>query len=761
MKKNILKIELVAPAGGPEQLIAAMNAGADAVYIGYTKYGARAYAGNFSFGQLRWAAEKARLSGKKIYLTLNTILKDEEIPELLGFLNNYFTICTDGIIIQDMGLLKIISDLYPDIPVHASTQMNIHNSGALDFAASSGFARAVLAREMTLDEINEISPEKKIKLEAFGHGSQCYGYSGLCYFSSFTGGRSGNRGRCTQPCRMKYEPVPVHENKEGYKPAKPRFLLSKNDMCTLGILPRIIKSGIDALKIEGRMKTPEYVAIVVKIYRKYIDFYYSNPGGYYVQKEDMAKISQIFSRGLGTGYYEGEVGDIVDPDRSGSIGNLAGRIKKVFPGSRKKKGSILIAGKMPVRQGDVLEIWTKKGSIRLGVKEISRKTNKNRYEHKLNVDDYEAYSPKDRVFKYFDKKLDGEAKSLFIYDKPGKDSKKDTIEGIHSGSRLKEYLEQNNIDPSRKKDNSRKTLKASLSLRIYNTGRIKEAIDTGADNIIISDAENLLCAGGSDNNSILESVESIKGFPGKIIIDTPDIIYDRDMDNLLTALEDLLVYKKAQVRISNIGLLEAIMNSGNIKREDKYILLGGMLNISNTLSTLFYENSCPHIAGLEFSPEIDRFEMADIITSLKKICNNKYTFSLFGHGYFRVITARHRIGPGKRQDGFKGPVFLKDRKNYRFRVLEDEMQNTNIYNSRKTCALFDLDKVIGAGINDLVIDSIFIGPGETEKLVRSYRKALSLIGAGQIERYKEHAGNLKTDPLFKDYSRGHLLQGVE
>jgi collagenase-like PrtC family protease len=223
----------------------------------------------------------------------------------------------------------------------------------------------------------------------------------------------------------------------------------------------------------------------------------------------------------------------------------------------------------------------------------------------------------------------------------------------------------------------------------------------------------------------------------------------------------LLVKKNTRVRVSNIGLLDAIKNSDRINRNGRYILLGSTLNISNTLSALFYDSSNPFIGGWEFSPEIDRFETADIINSFRKAHKGEYTFSFFGHGYFKIITARHRLRHSKKTNGSNSPTALKDRKNYKFKIKEDEAQNTNIYNSRKICTLFDLDMVIESGINDIVIDSIFIDPGKIEKLVKSYRKALTLLEKGSIENYKKHINNLKSDPLFQDYSRGHLLQGVE
>ncbi|GAG64677.1 unnamed protein product, partial [marine sediment metagenome] len=262
MNHTINKIELTAPAGGWDQLVAAVNAGADSVYMGYKKFGARAYAENFDINQIKKAVGFAHSHDVKVYLTLNTLIKDREIPEVINFLNQYIYICSDGIIIQDYGIYKILKDLFKNIPIHASTQLNIHNIYSLKLSGNLGFKRAILAREMTLDEIKDLCKKKLMEIEVFGHGSQCYSYSGSCYFSSFVGGRSGNRGKCTQPCRMKYKILERDAGKYNYIIADGSYIFSKSDLCVPGIIPEIIEAGISAIKIEGRMKSPEYVGMV-------------------------------------------------------------------------------------------------------------------------------------------------------------------------------------------------------------------------------------------------------------------------------------------------------------------------------------------------------------------------------------------------------------------------------------------------------------------------------------------------------------------
>ena len=202
------RLELVSPAGSLDQLKAAVNAGADAVYLAYEKYGARASAENFNLDRLENAVKFAHSRDVKVFLALNTLIKEKELNELLDFIFHLSKkINFNGIIVQDFAVKKIIKELFPELPVHASTQLNIHNTFSLEYLKQSGFKRVVLAREMTLNEIREISSKNILDIEIFGHGSQCYSYSGQCYLSSFVGERSGNRGRCPQPCRMKYNLV--------------------------------------------------------------------------------------------------------------------------------------------------------------------------------------------------------------------------------------------------------------------------------------------------------------------------------------------------------------------------------------------------------------------------------------------------------------------------------------------------------------------------------------------------------------------------
>ena len=291
------RVELLAPAGGYETMVGAFNAGADAVYLGGSKFGARAYADNFDTQQVLDAISYAHLHDKKIYMTVNTLVKEKEIGQVYDFMLPFAENKLDGVIVQDYGVMRLIRDEFPDIELHASTQQTVTGVYGARLLKELGCCRVVPARELSLMEMQAIREKAGVEVEAFIHGAMCYCYSGVCLFSSMVGERSGNRGRCAQPCRLPYQ----IQGKKGDE----TYPLSLKDMCTINIIPELIRAGIDSFKIEGRMKRPEYAAGVTSLYRKYIDMYYENPsGGIRVSDEDMEILKGLYLRtGISEGYY--------------------------------------------------------------------------------------------------------------------------------------------------------------------------------------------------------------------------------------------------------------------------------------------------------------------------------------------------------------------------------------------------------------------------------------------------------------------------
>lgn len=302
-----MKAELLAPAGSYEGLQAVVKAGADAVYIGGSMFGARAYANNPQQDEMLEAIDYAHIHGKQIYLTVNTLLKNKELyGQLYDFLAPYYQQGIDAVIVQDLGVLSFLKKEFPNLPIHASTQMAVTGAKGAGLLKEAGVSRIVTARELSLKEIHEIYQETGMEIESFVHGALCYCYSGMCLFSSMLGGRSGNRGRCAQPCRLPYT---AYKGKQQISQEEQSYLLSPKDMCTVDILPEILQAGVYSLKIEGRMKRPEYAAGVTSVYRKYLDLYEKNPKNYGVTSEDRQILLDLYQRdGFNQGYYHSHNG---------------------------------------------------------------------------------------------------------------------------------------------------------------------------------------------------------------------------------------------------------------------------------------------------------------------------------------------------------------------------------------------------------------------------------------------------------------------
>ena len=295
MKSLHTQIELLAPAGSFQGFLGAVNGGADAVYLAGNRFGARAFADNFTEEEILEAIFIAKLFGVKVYLTVNTLLKNMEMNELYDYIKPLYEKGLTGVIIQDFGVFRFFKEHFPGLELHASTQMTVTSVEGALFLKEQGAKRVVLSRELTLKEVKEIV-DAGVETECFIHGSMCYCYSGQCLFSSLIGGRSGNRGRCAQPCRLPYKTE--GKNKDTY-------CFSLKDMCTLEHLPELIDSGIASFKIEGRMKNPAYAAWVTRIYRKYIDYYLANPDKpYKVDPKDLEQLKTLYIRtALHNGYY--------------------------------------------------------------------------------------------------------------------------------------------------------------------------------------------------------------------------------------------------------------------------------------------------------------------------------------------------------------------------------------------------------------------------------------------------------------------------
>ena len=331
---------LLAPAGSYEGLQAVVKAGADAVYIGGSMFGARAYANNPQQDEMLEAIDYAHIHGKQIYLTVNTLLKNKELyGQLYDYLAPYYQQGIDAVIVQDLGVLSFLKKEFPNLSIHASTQMAVTGARGAELLKEAGVSRIVTARELSLKEIYEIYQKTGMEIESFVHGALCYCYSGMCLFSSMLGGRSGNRGRCAQPCRLPYT---AYKDKQQISREDQSYLLSPKDMCTIDILPEILQAGVYSLKIEGRMKRPEYAAGVTSIYRKYLDLYEKNPKNYEVTAEDKQMLLDLYQRdGFNQGYYHSHNGKemiaVVNQKEQNKKQKIAGKRNEVLFEQLKKE----------------------------------------------------------------------------------------------------------------------------------------------------------------------------------------------------------------------------------------------------------------------------------------------------------------------------------------------------------------------------------------------------------------------------------------
>ena len=405
-------VELLSPVGDFECLKAAVQNGANAVYFGANMFSARAFATNFGDDELEKAINYAKLRGVKTNLTLNTLIRNDEFEEAINVAKKAYEYGIDAIIIQDLGLATKLLEYFPDINLHASTQMTVTNLNGVKELEKLGFKRVVLAREASLEEIKNICQNSNMEIEVFIHGALCVSYSGQCLFSSMVGGRSGNRGKCAQPCRLPYSLID-----ENGKTLDKGYLLSPRDLCTLEYLPDLIKAGVSSFKIEGRMKSPTYVATVTRIYRKYIDlakdFLEGKISKFVIQESDKQTLLQVFNRGnFSSGYLSNLPNrEFVFKEKPNNMGIYLGKIIKYNP----SKGLVTVKLENPVSIGDTVsfehedskykisELMDKKTNIKSG--QVSQIVTFGRMKGNIKLND--------KIYKMADKALTLEATNSY------------------------------------------------------------------------------------------------------------------------------------------------------------------------------------------------------------------------------------------------------------------------------------------------------------------------------------------------------------
>lgn len=406
------KMELLAPVGSSEALRAAVQNGADAVYFGGKLFNARQFADNFSIDEIKEKVRYAHLRGVLVYVTVNTLLANAELPALADFVYELYHSQVDALILQDLGAVELIRTVFPEMELHASTQMTIHNSPGVRFLQERGFARAILAREVSLANITRIGEKVTLPLEVFAHGALCVCYSGQCLMSSMIGGRSGNRGRCAQPCRLAYTLVDA-DGKE--IKAEGEHLLSPRDLKMIENLPLLAQAKVSSIKIEGRMKRPEYVATVIRNYRQYVDVLYADQAKFKVTAEAEKELAQIFNREFTTGYFMEKPGPhLMSYQRPNNRGIKLGRVVRFDP----RTDSVTVHLEEPLAVGDGYVIWVTRGGRLAGeIKSLKKgNTSVSRAEEGEVTFPVQGGRPSigDRVFKTLDYALMEKATSTYV-----------------------------------------------------------------------------------------------------------------------------------------------------------------------------------------------------------------------------------------------------------------------------------------------------------------------------------------------------------
>ena len=782
------KVELLSPVGDFECLVAAVQNGADAVYFGANKFNARINGTNFSNDDLKRAIEYAKLRNVKTYLTLNTLIKNNEFEESARLIKYAYECGIDAIIMQDLGLTKFAIEKFPDLEIHASTQMTAHNVEGVKKLKELGFKRVVLSRELNLKEIKEIYDETKMDLEMFIHGALCISYSGQCLMSSIIGQRSGNRGKCAGTCRLPYELI----NKEENKTVDKGYLLSSKDVCTLDIIPEIIKSGAMSFKIEGRMKTPEYVGVVTSIYRKYIDLALSG-NVYKVDEEDRKKLMQVFNRGgFSTGYINGKLGkNMMYTKRPNHMGVFLGKVMSYNPNrgyikvkleeeidlgdsirinESSCKTSELMKNNNNIKTAQVGEIVTLgriKGEINVG--DLVYKTVSQKLENQIN-----QISSKENVKRKALAKVDieiGKPISFEVVDNATKKSfkvKGNIVEAAQKQGtdeeRIKEQirktggtifeieniemnLEQNAFVPIKEiNELRRKVLECLEELLRESIARkpkkveIKElGIKEKREKTKVALCLNLVKENYNYKNlnkvdriylpisevMLTKNQEKIKEITN--VADT--YLY---MPNIIRDEHKQIIYKKIEDLVNNYNMKGFVVsNLSQIEELKKY----NLEMIGNYTLNVFNDRTAKELEDLNFStitisPELNEEEIKNIRTNLGK--------EFIVYGRTPLMTSEYcTIGTFKNCNGMctKGKYVLKDRMNFEFPVYTNRINcNTTIYNSKITSIMWGNLKVDWIRI-DILEENI----EEINKIIEAHKQNQRLEGQNYTN------GNLKKE----------------
>lgn len=699
--------ELLAPAGSLEILKGVIESGADAVYVGGSMFGARAYANNFTEEELLEAIDFAHLRGVKVYLTVNTLIKNSEFSKLYDYLLPYYKRGLDAVIVQDIGVVKAIHEYFPSMEIHTSTQMTVTGADGVRFLSQFGVTRVVMAREVSLAEMKRIHEETGMELEAFVHGALCYSYSGQCLFSSILGGRSGNRGRCAQPCRLPY----TVEGK------KDEYILSLKDMCGIKALDKLHDAGVYSLKIEGRMKQLEYACGVVKYYRSYIDS--KKP----VSDADYDRIKALGNRcGFTDRYYFDHNGsDMVTYVKPNFVSNAA------EPSPEKRKLSI--EGELVLREGEPGSLTVKKGDVtyKASIEPVSAAL-KAPLDKKAAIDRINKTGDTDFEFSHIKAQI---GENVFVPNGALNKLRRDAISGL-CDKLLKKYYRND----ARYADMSRLT--ALPEHVVKSDAAHDEAINdytticscmtrAQLDTLISYDCFDVFYLDFDmyDRNTLIQQfaddVKCLTKRNKKVYLMLPTILRADSSDYFVSIAKEL---DKVSFEGFVVKNYEELYQTENLFTGKKVILDHNMYTFNDVSKSAFFEHG---VSGDTVPLELNSREIMH---------RNNIGSQMIVYGYYPLMTTANCVHKNtKGCDKKQKLIYLKDRYNKSFAVCNNckECYNT-IYNSLPTMLTKNISKLKEAGI-------------------RSFRYSFTIETPKQIKAVM--------DDKVAEYTNGHYKRGVE
>lgn len=698
--------ELLAPAGNLEIFKGVIESGADAVYVGGSMFGARAYANNFTEEELLEAIDFAHLRGVKVYLTVNTLIKNSEFSKLYDYLLVYYKRGLDAVIVQDIGVVKAIHEYFPSMEIHTSTQMTVTGADGVRFLSQFGVTRVVMAREVSLAEMKRIHEETGMELEAFVHGALCYSYSGQCLFSSILGGRSGNRGRCAQPCRLPY----TVEGK------KDEYILSLKDMCGIKALDKLHEAGVYSLKIEGRMKQLEYACGVVKYYRSYIDS--MKP----VSDADYDRIKALGNRcGFTDRYYFDHNGsDMVTYVKPNFVSNAE------EPSPEKRKLSI--EGELVLREGEPGSLTVKRGDVtyKASIEPVSAAL-KAPLDKKAAIDRINKTGDTDFEFSHIKAQI---GENVFVPNGALNRLRRDAISGlcdkllkkyyrddaryvdISSLSKLPEHAIKS--DAAHEAINDYTTICSCMTRAQLDTLISYECFDVFYLDFDMYDRKTLI-------QQFADDVKSLTKRNKKVYLMLPTIFRADSSDYFVSIAKEL---DKVSFEGFVVKNYEELYLTENLFTDKKVILDHNMYTFNDVSKSAFFEHG---VSGDTVPLELNSREIMH---------RNNIGSQMMVYGYYPLMTTANCVHKNtKGCDKKQKLIYLKDRYNKSFAVCNNckECYNT-IYNSLPTMLTKNISKLKEAGI-------------------RSFRYSFTIETPKQIKAVM--------DDKVAEYTNGHYKRGVE